>query len=554
MDPRRKTLKRIFCVFLCLGLLNIPLLAQQAPIRIEQVGLRPSSSTGSLMLSLEEAVRLAVENNPTLKVEKIRVEQARSRIAEQNGEFYPLFNSTTTVSRRDNIVASRFYPTGLYTDAQQAQSIGLEGRTRTGGRATFTLSYAQLRSTSNTQTLSPQFSTNVIFSFTHALLRYFGRSIVETRLSVAEKSALIAENNLFSRLSQMIQRVEETYWNLAFLMKDLEEKQRSLASAQEFLTQNESLLRAGRVAPVSVTQARAGVAERDEAVIRSQANVDQYKDRLKSLMWLDLATTDVVPTEDAERQPPGLDPQKSLETAVLRRPEILALQRELEERQIELKFAANQKRPRLDLTAQYGNAGLAGFPNPTCLDPTSSLCIPVGSNVAGSILVDKTARADAFKDLVSRNPFENWSVELKFQLPLGKTAAQAQYNEASLRQLETETNIAAMKDQISMEIRAAVRDAQAAEKRIDAARQAIVYVEDQLSGMRQQLGAGLVSSYDVVKALDEVDRARTTELQAMMDYNVALSKVRLAEASGFFRYNIDLAQAPRYSFQPAPIR
>jgi outer membrane protein TolC len=534
--------------------LNIPLLAQQAPIRIEQVGLRPSSSTGSLMLSLEEAVRLAVENNPTLKVEKIRVEQARSRIAEQNGEFYPLFNSTTTVSRRDNIVASRFYPTGLYTDAQQAQSIGLEGRTRTGGRATFTLSYAQLRSTSNTQTLSPQFSTNVIFSFTHALLRDFGRSIVETRLSVAEKSALIAENNLFSRLSQMIQRVEETYWNLAFLMKDLEEKQRSLASAQEFLTQNESLLRAGRVAPVSVTQARAGVAERDEAVIRSQANVDQYKDRLKSLMWLDLATTDVVPTEDAERQPPGLDPQKSLETAVLRRPEILALQRELEERQIELKFAANQKRPRLDLTAQYGNAGLAGFPNPTCLDPTSSLCIPVGSNVAGSILVDKTARADAFKDLVSRNPFENWSVELKFQLPLGKTAAQAQYNEASLRQLETETNIAAMKDQISMEIRAAVRDAQAAEKRIDAARQAIVYVEDQLSGMRQQLGAGLVSSYDVVKALDEVDRARTTELQAMMDYNVALSKVRLAEASGFFRYNIDLAQAPRYSFQPAPIR
>jgi outer membrane protein TolC len=534
--------------------LNIPLLAQQAPVRTEQVGLRPATNTGSLMLSLEEAVRLAVENNPTLKVEKIRVEQARSRIAEQNGEFYPLFNSTTTFSRRDNIVASRFYPTGLYTDAQQGQSIGLEGRTRTGGRATLTLSYAQLRSTSNTQTLSPQFSTNVIFSFTHSLLRDFGRSVVETRLSVAEKSALIAENNLFSRLSQMIQRVEETYWNLAFLMKDLDEKKRSLDSAREFLTQNESLLRAGRVASVSVTQARAGVAEREEAVIRSQANVDQYKDRLKSLLWLDLATTDVIPTEDGERLPPGLDAAKSLETAVLRRPEMLALQRELEERQIELKFAANQKRPRLDLTAQYGNAGLAGFPSPTCLDPTSPLCIPVGSNVAGSILSEKTARADAFKDLVSRNPFENWSVELKFQLPLGKTAAHAQYDEASLRQLETETNLAAMKDQISMEIRAAVRDAQAAEKRIDAARQAIVYVEDQLDGMRQQLGAGLVSSYDVVKALDEVDRARTTQLQAMMDFNVALSKVRLAEASGFFRYNIDLAQAPRYTFQPAPIR
>jgi outer membrane protein TolC len=206
------------------------------------------------------------------------------------------------------------------------------------------------------------------------------------------------------------------------------------------------------------------------------------------------------------------------------------------------------------LTAQYGNAGLAGFPNPTCIDPTSPLCIPVGSNVSGSILVDKTARSDAFKDLVSRNPFENWSVELKFQLPLGNTPADAQYAEATLRQLETETNLAAMKDQISIEIRSGVRDAMAAQKRIEAAREVITYVEDQLSGMRQQLGAGLVSSYDVIKALDEVDRAKTTELQALMDYNVALSKVRLAEASGFFRYNIDLAQAPRYTFQSGSIR
>jgi len=111
-----------------------------------------------------------------------------------------------------------------------------------------------------------------------------------------------------------------------------------------------------------------------------------------------------------------------------------------------------------------------------------------------------------------------------------------------------------MRDQVAMEIRASVRDAQAAQKRIEAAREVITYVEDQLTGMRQQLGAGLVSSYDVIKALDEVDRARTTQLQAEMDYNVALSKIRLAEASGFFRYNIDLAQAPRYTFEPGPTK
>src|SRR5688572_701914 len=425
-------LKRILCVLLCLVLSSAPLHAQQTPDISERVGLRPSTTIGTLNLSVEDAVRLALENNPNLKIEKIRVEQARSRIETSEGEYHPLFNSTTNFSRRDNIVASRFYPSGLYTDAQGSQSLGLEGRTRTGGRLNLTLSYQQMKSSSNTQTLSPQFSTNVIFSFSHALLRDFGRSIGETRLRVAEKGAAIAENNLFTLVSQMIQRVEEAYWNLAFLQRDLQEKQRSLANAREFLTQNENLLRAGRVAPVSVTQARAGVAEREEAVIRSQTNVEQYKDRLKTLLWLDLATTDVIPTQDAELQPPGLDAQKSIETAALRRPEILALQRELEERQIETKFAANQKKPRLDLTAQYGMAGLAGLPNPTCIDPTSPFCVPVGSNVSGSILADRTARSDAFRDLVSKNPFENWSVELNFQMPLRKTAAHGQHTEALL--------------------------------------------------------------------------------------------------------------------------
>ena len=66
--------------------------------------------------------------------------------------------------------------------------------------------------------------------------------------------------------------------------------------------------------------------------------------------------------------------------------------------------------------------------------------------------------------------------------------------------------------------------------------------------MRQQLEAGLVSSYDVLKAFDEVDKASTTELQAMMDFNVSLSKLRLAEASGFQRYNVELAEAPRFTF------
>ena len=521
----------------------------------EQVDLQGASFPGVMNLSLQEAVRLALENNPTLKVEKIRVEQARSRINQQKGEFDPLFNSGSVLSHKDNIVASRFYPTGLYSEKQKAQTLGVETKTRTGGRVNLSLNYADLRSNSNIQTLSPQYSANLSFGVTQSLLRDFGRGIAETRLRVAEKGAAIVENNLFSRISQLIQRVEETYWNLTFLLQDLDGKLRSLASARQFLTQNENLLRAGRVAPVSVLQARAAVAERERDVVTSQTAADEYKDRLKNLLWLDLNTTDLTPVDSPDLIPVDLSADRSLQDALLRRPELRALQQEQEQRAIEVKYAANQIRPRLDLNVQFSLAGLSGKPNLTCLDPTSSICVPVGSNIAGSVLEGRTAVGDSLANLWSAHPYESWSVEVKFQLPIGNKTAKAQYSEASLRQLETNTNLVAMRDQVAIEIRNAIREAHASQKRIEASREALTYLENQLAGMRRQLEAGLMSSYDVLQAFEEVDKARTTELQAMMDFHVALSKVRLAEASGFQRYSIELVQPPRYTFdQPGIIK
>jgi outer membrane protein TolC len=415
------------------------------------------------------------------------------------------------------------------------------------------MNYAALRSNSNTQTLSPQYSANLSIGVTHSLLRDFGRGIAETRLRVAERVAAIAENNLFTRISQLIQRVEETYWNLAFLAQNVAEKRRSRDAARQFLTQNENLLRAGRVAPVSVLQASAAVAELDRDVIAAQVAADEYEDRLKNLLWLDLNTTDLTLVDSPDIFPVSLSPARSLQDALLRRPELRALRQEQEQRAIELQYAGNQRRPRLDLSVQFSLAGLSGRPNLTCLDPTAPLCVPVGSNLAGSVLEGRTAARNSLSDLFSLHPYETWSVEVKFQLPIGNNTAEAQYSEASLRQMETNTNLLAMRDQVAIEIRNAIREVQASQERVEASREALAYLENQLGGMRTQLVAGLTTSYDVLQAFEEVDRARTTELQALMDFHVALSKFRLAEASGLERYNIELRQPPRYSFSQAGI-
>ena len=177
-------------------------------------------------------------------------------------------------------------------------------------------------------------------------------------------------------MSQLVQQVEEAYWSLTFLRQNLEARKRSLEFARQLLKQNEVLLTAGRVAPVSVLEARSGVAAHEEDVLTAESQMKKFEDRLKVLLRIDLASASITPVTTSELQTVAFDPARSVEAALLRRAEIQALRKEVEQREIERKFAANQTKPRLDVTVQYGVAGLAGRPNPTCLDPTAFPCEP----------------------------------------------------------------------------------------------------------------------------------------------------------------------------------
>jgi len=514
------------CLLLCF-LLSSPVRAQD-------------KLAGELSLSLRDAVELALERNPTLEIEKIRMERAREKINEEAGGYDSVLNFRSIAGRRDNIVASRFYPTGLYVDSEQGHSLGYEWKTQMGGRMNVAVDYRRLVSTSNTQTLSPQYSATLNLTWTQSLLRDFGRSIVTTQIRVAEKGKEIAEHNLSERVSQLVHQVEEAYWRLTFLKQDLEAKKRSLEFAKGLLKQNEALLVAGRVASTSVLQARSGVVAHEEAVLTAETEMRKFEDRLKLLLRLDLASAGIVLVNEPAMQQTAFDPARSVEKALERRAEIRALMKEVELREVELKFAANQTRPRLDVTAQYGAAGLAGRPNTTCLDPTSSTCEPVGSIVSGTVFAGARRPQDALGGLFSGSPFDNWSVEVKFQAPLGNRTAKARLADADLQLLESKTRLRAVRDQIESEIRAAVREIAAAQKRIEASREYVAFVEDELDGARRKFDAGLSSSYDVLEVLDEVDKARTTEYKAVMDFNIGQSKLRLAEGSALEQYSIAL--------------
>jgi outer membrane protein TolC len=518
-------------------------------------------------LSLQEAVDIALARNPALSIERIRSEAAQTEVVSENGRFDPVLKASFGANHRDNIIASRFYPTGLYVDLERLARFTVESKTKIGSTLTVGFDLRRLESTSNIQTLDPQYSANLVFSFTQPLLRDFGSDANTSRIRVAAGRAATAHHVLVQHVAHLIRDTEEDYWRWAFAREQADLRQRSLETATRLVAQVETLFGAGKVARTSVSGARAALAQRKEDAIVAVSEAATAEDRLKLRLQVDLASTlratDSITAADASAsiasqsglvimpasltattQAAQIDHAASLESALRRRPELLVLKREVEQREIELRLAGNQIQPRLDLNAQYMRSGMAGLPSVVCVDPTALVCVPAGSDVQESIFADKTSPSDAFNSLFSRSPFDGWSAELRLEVPLQNRTAKAQRAGATLRLTEGQVRLQAARDEIVLEVRNAVRQADAARARIEAAREAVTATDSQFTATRTQFNAGLASSYEVLRVQDELDRARVTELRALMDLNIALSGLRLADMSLLDHYGIEIEGQP----------
>ena len=521
---------RSCCVAILVAAGAAPALAQEQP--------------ASVSLALPDAIARALARNPVLAIERLRVDAAAAAVRAERGTFDPLLNVSQASFRRDNIVASRFYPTGLYVDSENATRVSVESKTRIGGNVTLGIDYRKLDSTSNIQTLSPQYSANLVFGLTQPLLRDFGIDTAKTKINLAAERARVAEQTYIRAATQLISQTEEEYWRWTFAREQIDVTRRSRDAAARLVTEADTLFGAGRIPRVNVLQARAALAQREKDAIGAASGADSVEDRLKLLLRIDLnSSLTAAPTIVSAAQRPAataapIDPVTSVASALRRRPELIALDREREQRQIELDLARNQVLPRLDINAQYMRSGMAGIPNTVCVDPTAPDCIQAGSGVPDSIFAAMINPRDAFSSLFGRQLFDGWTAELRLQVPIFMREARARRTEAELKLAEAELRLEAAREEVVKDVREAVRQAATARARYDAARQAASFARSQFSTARTQFDAGLASTYDVVRVQDEMDRATLGELEAEMELNIALARVRLADMTVLDQYPV----------------
>jgi outer membrane protein len=484
------------------------------------------SERETLHLGLKEAVLLGLKNSPGIQVERLEPLRALEQTLGERAIFDP--KVSLELSKNYSVdpygaAASPFFQP-IQSSQNRDWNFSLKKLLVTGTQ--FDMSFLNNRFTGSlpNQVLKPQYRPRLGFSFSQPLLRDFGWGLTTIFVRIGENREEASLLGYRAKLAQLVQRVIETYWAVVFAADNVRVQEKSVELAQALLDNAEAKVRVGAFAPVAVIEARAEKARRDEQQIVAKNNLAVAKAALRLLLNSNPSDSflprPVEPTDTPGVEEIFLDRQKSLERAMLARPEMQSAALNVRNRELQLRYAENQLLPRLDVRAGAGLSGIAGDLKPGAVNP-----FPGGYATS----LDRLG-----------GDFYNYSVGVVLQIPLGNGQAQSKY---SLARIELEQERARQRElvnQIVLEVEKGVNDVASGYQRIVTARQAKDLAEENLRLQEKRFQAGLITQKDVIDFQVRLVDAEDAALRAVTDYNNAIAKLQLAEGSLLENYDVKI--------------
>ncbi len=494
--------------------------AMSRPSHAQSAASPGNAEDRELELTLANAIRLAVQHNLDIERERFGPQIARTDVETARAEFDPVVGAEASVSQTKRLPTTEFQQgDGTFAPQTPFSKNGeltplLRQKVITGG------SY-ELRFVNTRQNISPTSSGNISrtiadpryessleLSFTQPLLRDFGIEFNRSPIRRAEKSEAIARQRVLQAILDVVFQVQERYWEMVFRLQDLDAKRESQKLAEAFLAENKIRVELGTLAPIELVQAETQVKLREEEVIVAEAAVREAEDALKEVInipdMLGSWNIRLKPTDKPTFEPiSALVVEDQLREALVKRPDIIESQLSIESREIARDEAMNQRLPRLDLEAR------------------------------GSLNSFGKDAGEALSDLSEINGYQ-WVFGLQFEYPLGNRAAK---NNLARRKLELRQELVAQRRlQLSIvrEVRQAIRGIETAIKRVEVTRAATKLAQTQLDAEQEKFRLGLSTSFRVLEFQSDLTDARSSEVQALSDYNVELGRLDLR--TGKLRY------------------
>lgn len=508
-------------------------------------------TTTTKPLTLQEAIRLALENNNDISASRIDVELSEHDLEAARGVYDPILKSQYSFEHSRLPVTSFFGGTSgnalKQNDLSSQSTIGGLAP-RGGGSYEFGVSSTRLSNNNLFNDLNPTYATGFTLNYTQPLLR--GRRIDDTRrrIEIAKRNLSLTDIQFRQRVTDVITSVEEAYWQLVYALRNFQVQTEAVNQSKAQVESNRRQVAQGVLAPIDVVEAEAQVKIYEQNVYAAQEDVTRAENALKTLLLPDrranLWTQALMPVTAVEQEVPDLPLDQAIGTALGNRLELAELKTSRDINDINKAFYRDQTKPQIDVNVGYSSNGLAGSVNDRNQNPIftgiSSLEKRVAelSNIAGLPALPAVDFAPvpsdlrggygtSLKNLLGQdNPTVNFGVTIS--LPLKNRTAKAQLAHSQAEERRLDVNKTKLEQTIEADVRNAMQALHSVKSRMAAATASRTAAEENYNSEQRKFRAGMSTVFLVLQRQTDLVSARGRELQTQTDLNKAISDLQRA--------------------------
>jgi outer membrane protein len=400
-----------------------------------------------------------------------------------------------------------------------------------------TVGFNNQRSVTNNRitTVSPALSSSFRFTLTQHLLQGFGFAPNTRFIRIAKNNREISDVTFRLQVITTVDQIENMYWNLVYAYENVRVQKESLAFAEKTLSDNKKQVEIGTLAPIEVVRAQSTVASDQQALTLAETNL-QYQQLLvknalsRNLLDPVLVSADVVPTSTMElpRNEMVVPTQDLINDALSHRAELAEARINLTNTQISNKAVVSSLRPSLDLFAYYGGSGLGGSQNPL---NTCDPNLPASSQpfCNNPGTIPSTSYGGTLEQLVNSTAPDK-GVGLTLNIPLRNRAGQALQVRSQLEYRQAQLRLQQIENQVRIEVRNAQYAVQQNRAAVESAQAAVALARQSLDAEQKKYALGASTTTLVLQNQSALATAESNLVSAMASYEK--SRVELDRATG----------------------
>jgi outer membrane protein TolC len=528
---------------------------------------------GKLMLSLQDAISLALENNLAIDVERFVPWLNEVNLLRANSGINGLLSFDPTVTSNLNLQDSAtplnnplfagFIPTSNSVPTvtappvyeQHIANINFQYSQNFSTGTQLQVAMTNNRTSTNFgffNLYNPFLQSALTLTVTQPLLRGFG-VLPNTRLIIeAKRTIKVGLSQLEQQVIATTTQVSNDYWELVYARQNVKVEETAVGVSQRLYDENSERLKIGTLSSLDVLTAESQLASDKQSLVQAQSvqlqdETTLLNDITKNPLDPALLHAEIIPTTAITTPDTGenIKIEDAVKEAWQKRPELQQAALNLENAGTDVSASRNELRPAVSLFGQYSAAGLGGVQNATGTTATGDYLaglpvvnasgVPVAGLYQSTAVTTNTSvvfPGGLGQDLsrVFHGTYSSFEGGINVTLPIRNRAAQADNAQALLNQRQQKVQYRQEQNTILLGVRNALIAMQEDRASLAAAEEARKLAVQTFEDESEKYRLGASTSYNVVLRSRDVTAAEGTELRDRI--NLLEDELKFNQAMG----------------------